>query len=387
MKSFLDIYHSGLNKYGEELCGDQVRIAKTDRKTWVVLSDGLGSGVKANILATLTSQILITMLKEEVALSDVVETIIGTLPICQVRNIAYATFTLIEIDHEDYQFKVFNFDNPRLFFLKSGGNIVKLDHQTLEFFGRKILVGEGKLEHGDFLAAISDGVWYAGLGQAFNFGWGWDNIAGFMSDILKQHVNTTQTVVERVLEQTNILYGEEPGDDATLVGLYIRQRHSAIIFTGPPLREEDDAEFVQRIMDFDGRRIVCGGTTGNIVSRHLKQEIEVDLATITTDVPPIGRMDGIHLMTEGILTIAKAMEFIKEANGDYTKLPTEINGATMLALEILYADDINFLVGQQINPFYQNPHLPMSISIRKNIIEQLAGLLREYNKDVTIEYC
>jgi hypothetical protein len=171
------------------------------------------------------------------------------------------------------------------------------------------------------------------------------------------------------------------------VGLFIRQRHSAIIFTGPPLKEEDDPKLVQRLMDFDGRRIVCGGTTGNIVSRQLNQEIEVDLDTITVDIPPIGRMDRIHLMTEGILTIAKAVEFIKESGGDYTKLPTDINGATMLALEILYADDINFLVGQQINPFYQNPHLPMSISIRKNIIEQLAGLLREYNKDVTVEYC
>ena len=387
MKSFLDIYYSGLNKFGEELCGDQVRVAKTDGKTWVVLSDGLGSGVKANILATLTSQILITMLKEEVALSDVLETIIGTLPICQVRNIAYATFTLIEINHDDFQFRVINFDNPRLFFLKAGGHIVKLEQQQLEFFGRKILVSEGRLEDGDFLAAISDGVWYAGLGQAFNFGWGWDNIANFMSEILKEQVNTSQTIVERVLEQTNLLYGEEPGDDATLVGLYIRQRHSAIIFTGPPLREEDDAKYVQRLMDFDGRRIVCGGTTGNIVSKYLKQEIEVDLETITPDVPPIGRMDGIHLMTEGILTIARAMECIKEAGGDYTKLPTDINGATMLALEILYADDLHFLVGQQINPFYQNPHLPMSISIRKNIIEQLASLLREYNKDVTVEYC
>ncbi|PID59067.1 serine/threonine protein phosphatase [candidate division KSB3 bacterium] len=387
MKRFLDIYHSSLNKFGEELCGDQVRVAKTDRKTWVVLSDGLGSGVKANILATLTSQILITMLKEEIALNDVLETIIGTLPICQVRNIAYATFTLIEIDHEDFQFKVINFDNPRLFFLKSGGHIVKLEHLPLEAAGRKILVSEGKLEDGDFLAAISDGVWYAGLGQAFNFGWGWDNIANLMSEILKQQVKTTQTIVERVLEQTNILYGGEPGDDATLVGLYIRQRHSAFIFTGPPLREEDDAGHVKRLMAFEGRRIVCGGTTGNIVSKHLNQEIEVDLDTITVDVPPVGRMEGIHLMTEGILTIAKAMEFIREAEGDYTKLPTDINGATMLALEILYADEVNFLVGQQINPFYQNPHLPMSISIRKNIIEQLAHLLRGYNKDVTVEYC
>ena len=386
MDNFLDIYQCQLNKAGEELCGDQVQVAKTENKTWIVLSDGLGSGVKANILATLTSQIIITMLKEEAPLTDVIDTIIGTLPICKVRNIAYATFTIIEIDHRDYRFKVINFDNPKFFYLKHG-QPVELEKNTEEYLDKRILITRGKLERGDFLAAISDGVWYAGLGQAFNFGWGWDNIASYMSDVMQKHINSAQTVVEKVIDMTNSLYGGEPGDDATLVGLYLRQRHSAMIFTGPPRNMEEDVLCVEKLMNFDGRRIVCGGTTGNIVARELHQEIEVDITTIKEDIPPIGRLEGVHLMTEGILTIMKAMEYIETSNGDYTQLTTDINAAAMLALEIMYADDIHFLVGQQINPFYQNPLLPMSISIRKNIIEQLSKLLRDLHKDVTIEYC
>jgi len=387
MKHFLDISFQSLHKFGEELCGDQIKIARTDNKTWIVLSDGLGSGIKASILATMTSQIIITMLKEEASLNDVMETIIGTLPICKVRQIAYATFTIIEIDHTDYRFRVINFDNPEIFFLKAGGEIHQLEAREVQILDKKILLREGQMMEGDFLAAISDGVRYAGLGQRFNFGWGWENIADFMAEVLTERVNSAQTVVERVLNQTNLLYGGTPGDDATLLGLYLRHRHSAMIFTGPPLNQADDARYVTRLMEFDGRKIVCGGTTGNVVARHLKQEIQIDLMTIQPDTPPVGHMDGIDLMTEGILTISKAMEYIKESRGDYTRLPTEINGATMLALEVLYADEIYFLVGQQINPFYQNPLLPMSISIRKNLIEQLAQVLRDLRKDITIEYC
>ncbi len=387
MSHFLDISFLSLNKFGEEICGDQIKIARTEKKTWIVLSDGLGSGIKANILATLTSQIIITMLKADASLNDVMETIIGTLPICKVRNIAYATFTIIEIDHADYRFRVINFDNPGIFFFKAGGAVHKLESRETLILDKKIVLCEGQLTEGDLLAAISDGVWYAGLGKAFNFGWGWQNIADFMAEILTERVNSAQTVVEQVIDHTNILYGGRPGDDATLLGLYLRQRHSAMIFTGPPLNPQDDTRHAARLMAFDGRKIVCGGTTGNIVARHLKQEIEIGLTTIQPDTPPIGHLDGIDLMTEGILTISKAIDYIQELRGDYTRLPTEINGATMLALEILYADDIHFLVGQQINPFYQNPLLPMSISIRKNLIEQLAHALRELHKDITIEYC
>lgn len=387
MNNYLDIAQLSVNKFGEELCGDHVKVLRTEQKTWVVLSDGLGSGVKASILATMTSQIIITMLKENAALRDVIETIIDTLPECQVRKIAYATFTIVEIDHSDYRFKVINFDNPQVFYFKKHGRLATLEQYTKQFFDKQVTISEGQLEQGDFLAAISDGVWYAGLGQTFNFGWGWENISQFMSGILSQHVNTAQTIVEKVIRKTDTLYGSKPGDDATLVGLYLRQRHAAIIFTGPPLRQEDDGVYVKRLLEFDGRRLVCGGTTGNIVARELGQEIDVDFMSMKEDVPPIGRLDGIHLLTEGILTLSKAMEYIQEAEGEYTRLTTDINGASMLALEILYADAIHFLVGQQINPFYQNPLLPTSISIRKNLIDQLAAVLRDLQKEVTIEYC
>ena len=181
--NFLDIYTHSLNKKGEELCGDKVKYLKTDRKATVVLSDGLGSGVKANILATLTSEILMTMLNADVPLEEVIKTVIATLPICQVRKIAYSTFTVIQINNETNHFTVINFDNPDVLYFRQG-KVVKLKTETETILGRKIIVAKGELQRGDFLGAISDGVLYAGMGVELNFGWGWDNVAKHIETVL-----------------------------------------------------------------------------------------------------------------------------------------------------------------------------------------------------------
>lgn len=386
MNVFFDIHHRSLNKHGEELCGDHVKIVRSPDKIRIVLSDGLGSGVKANILATLTSEIIATMLREGIALEDVLETIIGTLPICQVRQIAYATFTIIEIDRKSLAFTVMNFDNPPLFFFRRG-EIVNLEKRTEQILGRDIAIWDGVMERGDFVAMISDGVWYAGLGRTYNFGWGWEQIAAFMSRLLQQPTATAQTVVDGIIRQTTHLYEGEPGDDATLVGLYLRRSKSAIVFTGPPVDKAHDRACVDRVMQFEGRKIICGGTTGNLVARQLGAEIDTVVDSMRKDIPPIAVCPGVDLMTEGILTLAKATEILARADGDLNALPEDPNGAVLLALELLVADEIRFIVGRQINPFYQNPLLPSSVSIRVNLIDKLANLLRSFQKEVIIEYC
>lgn len=386
MNDFLDLHHAALNKAGEELCGDQVRVLRTVDKTRLVLSDGLGSGVKANILATLTADIIITMLREETPLVDVIETVAGTLPVCQVRKIAYATFTIIEVDHRHYDFRIINFDNPPVFYFRNG-RLADLQARKRTILGRTMTFAEGRLAKNDFMAAISDGVWYAGLGHTYNFGWGWDNVAAYMQDILQPRVRVAQTVVDGVLEHTHELYGYAPGDDATLAGLLLRGRQSSMVFTGPPIDEKRDPAWAQRLLDFPGRRIVCGGTTANIVARELDTEVDVLLPSIEDDIPPMGRLPNVHLVTEGILTLSKTIEVIEDANGDLAKLPDDNNGAVLLALELLAADDITFVVGQQVNAFYQNPKLPESVAIRPNLVRRLADILRGLHKQVTIEYC
>jgi hypothetical protein len=385
-EDFFDICELSLNKQGEELCGDKVKFKKTETKSTIVLSDGLGSGVKANILATLTTEILITMLKSEIPLEEVLKTVIGTLPICQVRKIAYATFTIIQINHLTNQFTVINFDNPPVLYFKKG-RVIKLEHKTDKILGKKILYSEGTLERGDFIGAISDGVLYAGLGDTMNFGWGWDNIAKYMENLFIHQATTSRHIIEQVLHKTQSLYREKIGDDATFVGVYVRRRNPVMIFTGPPLDISQDEAYAEQLLSFEGRKVICGGTTGNIVSNYMGETIEIDVATMRKDLPPIGKLSEINLVTEGILTISKATEILKQCQCNLSRLPRDNNGAVLLAREILEADSIFFLVGQQINEFYQNPLLPKNISIRRSLIEDLVNLLREHQIEVSIQYC
>ncbi|NJL00539.1 MAG: SpoIIE family protein phosphatase [Spirulinaceae cyanobacterium RM2_2_10] len=386
VSNFLDICELSLNKKGEELCGDKVKYIKTDKYATIVLSDGLGSGVKANILATLTTEILIRMLRAELPLEEVLKTIIATLPICQVRKIAYSTFSIIQVNCETNHFRTINFDNPPLFYFHHG-HVIRFETHTEKILDRNIHIAEGQLERGDFLGAVSDGVLYAGMGVALNFGWGWDNIAHYIEEIWEHKSHTARAIVQEVIHKTYTLYQGEVGDDATFVGIYVRPRKPLMIFTGPPLDEHRDHEYIERLLSFDGRKAICGGTTGNIVAKYLNERVEMDLATMRKDLPPIGHLSAVDLVTEGILTISKATEYIRNCNGDVSRLQFDNNGAYLLAREILEADSTLFLVGQQINEFYQNPLLPKNISIRRSLIEELVQFLRDRQKEVTIEYC
>lgn len=384
--SFLDIHAESLKKHGEELCGDTVQVLKTESQTIGVLSDGLGSGVKANILATLTSQILVRMLQAEVPLRDVIDTVVGTLPICKVRKIAYATFTVVRIDARRNHFRIINFDNPPPYCYRRG-TLVRLPVEVETILDRRIQFSEGELERGDFLGIMSDGVLHAGLGVERSFGWGWEDIARFLQQQLILHGHGVRPVVQKVIAETSRRYHGAPGDDATFLGITTRRREASIVFTGPPLDTTKDDEYVQRVLSFPGRVIVCGGTTANIVAHHLGEPVDIDLKTLRPDVPPMGRLSQVDLVTEGVLTLRRALEYLKSSGGAVYRLPADRNGARMLAEEILRADFIHFLVGQRINEVYQNPLLPRGISIRRILVEELAQVIRRMNKEVAIEYC
>ncbi|MEA4909334.1 MAG: SpoIIE family protein phosphatase [Chloroflexi bacterium] len=387
MENFIDIYHRSLNKAGEELCGDQVRIIKTPDKTTIVLSDGLSSGVKASILATLTTDIIATMVREDTDLREVLSTVIRTLPVDQERRIAYATFTILTIDHKDNQFRLVNFDNPEPFYLKNG-SIRRLNMRVNKILGKKLFFADGSFELNDFIGLVSDGILYAGLGTTMNFGWGWENVAKYMEqEVFRRKVFAAHSVVNSVVSVTNQLYHFSPGDDATFVGVLARKRNSLMILSGPPIDDGHDYIYVDKLLDFNGRKAICGGTTANIVAGFLKAKVETELSTMRPDIPAIGRLPGIDLVTEGILTLAATLDLLQQSEGSLDKLQLDNNGAYLLTREMLAADAIHFLVGQSINPFYQNPLLPKNISIRRYLIERIAEVLDQYNKDVNIELC
>lgn len=385
MKPFISFFSSSMNKDGEETCGDQVRILRSPEQTRVVLSDGMGSGIKAGILATLTSEIFIRMLHRNAPLVDVVDTVIHTLPQDPRNQIAYATFTIIEVDHASLAYQIFNFENPEVLYFRNGKRM-PLQWMPIEAVGKHISLAQGTLEMGDFMLTVSDGVVGAGPGQVINRNWGLDQIAATVEEVFTYRPSGARALVQRVMARTRDLYLDRPGDDASAAGLLMRACQTATIFTGPPTEKADDQQIVDRLMASEGRKIVCGDTSGTIVARLTGQKASSDLSTMHEDIPPIGILNGIDLLTEGIITMSKALQFLESWDGETRHLPTDRTGPALLVRELMMADELTFFVGMKINPNYQTPLLPMSVSIRKVLVEKICACLEKLDKTVSIEY-
>ncbi len=384
MKFFMDFAAASLNKYGEELCGDKVEFISEADYFIAVLSDGLGSGVKANILSTLTSKIAITMLKEGLPIEEVVDTLVHTLPICSVRKLAYSTFTMIKVQ-EDGQAYVVEFDNPSVFFMRHG-QLFSLNKKQKMINERCIYESHIDLEEKDTFVFTSDGVIHAGVGQVLNLGWSWKEVAQYLQGLPIEKLSAKK-ITSALLGVCEDLYLSQPGDDTTVTTIKAIRPKVATLFSGPPCNKACDEIVVEKLMHTQGKKIVCGGTAANIVSRITGREVTTSFDMINPDIPPIGYIQGIDLVTEGVLTIQGAVEILEKVRDstDVTFLDAE-DGASMLA-RMLFEDctHIHMLVGKAINPAHQNPDFPQALSIKLNILHKLEKILVTLGKIVEIE--
>jgi len=379
---YFDFGYSSINKIGEELCGDSLVFNRNPNHVIMVLSDGLGSGVKANILSTLTTKIIYVMLENGANINDVTDTLSETLPYCKVRNLAYSTFSIAQcfLNGDAY---ITEYDNPPAFFI-SDGKLQHLNYQIREIGKRKINESHLKLKNGDLLVFVSDGEVHAGIGGVWNLGWSWERIAAY-SEMRSTLKLSAQQLADDLVNTADKLYEKRPGDDATVGVLNIREKRLATLLIGAPLNKEDDSNVVKILTKSKGKKIVCGGTTGNIVARALNQEIDVDMKTATVDIPPVGIIKGIDLLTEGTVTIMKVLKLLKDPSR-HRDLKYKKDGASQLSYELSYADSIEIILGQAINPAHQNPDLPVELGLKTKFVEEIAELLKSRNKEVIINY-
>ena len=388
MSLYIETSWGSLNKHDEELCGDKVEIIKKGGDTFMVLADGLGSGVKANILASLTSKIVITMLSEGAEIPDVIETMISTLPVCSERLIAYSTFSFIHIK-ENGEAHIVEFDNPDMIILRNG---VPLFPEKNEYIisGKKIRETHLNLEPNDYCITFSDGVIHAGVGKLLNLGWEFENVLKYVQERIKPDFSAFDTQ-NMLLQSCNSLYLESPGDDTTVAVCRVRIPQIAMVMVGPPITNEDDEKLVRRFLTFNGGKIVCGGTTSQIVSRLSGRELKITPEYISPDVPPVGRIDGVDLVTEGVITLGKCFEIIKRyennAVGRENALYSKKDGAYLLAQMLIgKCTGAVFVVGRAINPAHQNPDLPISLNLKLRLVNDIVECLKRLGKNVEIEY-
>ncbi|GAB6157275.1 SpoIIE family protein phosphatase [Desulfotomaculum varum] len=382
MKICLDIGVAQLKKYGEELCGDSVEIVRTQQADLVVVSDGLGSGVKANILSRLTTKTAATMLRQGAEISEVIDTVARTLPIDKTINAAYSTFSILQIENNGQLYLV-EYDNPAVFI----GNRNKMFTPRREerlIAGKKIYEYSFEVDDQDWLVLTSDGVINAGLNGRMNVSWNWERIGSFIEDSFAEDKSARDWSAE-IAGLCNTLYGEKPGDDVTVVVVKVRHPLYLTILIGPPQRKEDDRLVVRKLMEAPGAKVVCGGTTGEIVSRILGRKVFIDLTSVVEGVPPVGMLPGIDLVTEGAVTLVQTLEHLK-LNTDLKQLKDAPDGASRLAALLKRADNIHFMVGQAKNEALDCHDVPAIYAYKHHVIKDMIKTLREQGKNITEEY-
>ena len=384
----VDIGFKSINHYGEQLCGDHVDVVEQgENSSVVVLADGLGSGVKASILSTLTSKIISTMMAEGLSVGDCVETIAATLPVCSVRGVAYSTFTIVHVVDNEHA-EMIEFDNPQVVVLREGSPY--LYHRTeMNVCGKKVYKSFIQLKDGDIFILMSDGCPHAGLGTKYNFGWKRDDIISFMLPYVYCGY-TAKTLSTILVDECNNLYGNKPGDDTTACVIKVRKREPVNLLFGPPSNKDDADRMMALFFSKEGKHIVCGGTTSSIAAKYLGKELKPTLEFVRSDVPPIAEIEGVELVTEGVITMNKVVEYARDAlkeNTLYEKWSFGKDGASLICRMLFEeATDINFYVGRAINPAHQNPDLPINFNIKMNLVEELSKSLKQMGKRIKVSY-
>ncbi len=385
---FIDIGSCQRQKDGEDCFGDTIYSKKIpeERRVISILSDGLGSGVKANILSSMTTRMAMKFMEDNTDLLRSSEIMMDALPICQIRKISYATFSIVDSELEG-KTRIFEMDNPRYIFIRN--------HRLLAIKGREfsspkwkertISVSQITTQPEDRIILMSDGVTQAGLGnKRYPLGWGRQGCIDFvLKEIEKDPYMSSQTLAQKIVEEALTKeIDHKAGDDISCVSIYFRTPRKLLVLTGPPFDEDKDREFAELVSDYDGKVAICGGPTANIIERELCLKCEIDKTSFDTAIPMASTMEGVDLVTEGILTLTDAYRMLKEG------IDRKPNVASVRLVNLLLGSDrIDFVVGTKINVAHQDPSLPMELEIRRNIVKKIFRLLQsQYLKEISVRY-
>lgn len=374
-----EINYASKNKKGEWVCGDSLKIKRNEKKCVVSVSDGLGSGVKANILSTLTSTMATTMVFNNVPIEEVFVSIISTLPTCKVRKISYSTLATCLIDYDNKKCTIFEYEFPLVFYFRDG-ELLNLKNIVKKVANKKLTISEIDIKIGDSIFLMTDGISQAGMGtDLYPFGFGKENIIFKLKNLLRnkvEHIN----IVNHMIKLAEKLDRYSKGDDALIAALKIREKRVLTLMVGPPEDEKKDRFVVEKFLSTKGKKVICGGTTGQIVERITGKKIDIDVRTISKNSPPIGYMDGVDLVTEGIITLTQVFRYYE----NQTKCIGV--GAKRLIEMLEEADVINILVGRAINPAHQNPLFTHDISLKFRLIKDISKILEKKGKIINLEY-
>ncbi len=390
-KFYIEINCQQKNHVDERVCGDVflTKRIKEEGRYIVVLSDGMGHGIKANMLAILTSTMALNFTEEHKEVAELADIIMNTLPVDSVKQMNYSTFTIIEID-VDGEVKILEYENPKTLILRGTKKFdtewTGVELETEKNMGKEILLTSFRPQKEDRIIFCTDGVIQSGLGsERYPLGWCQENFEEFVVESVKEeHDISASRLAAKVIIRSNLNDQFSPLDDMSCGVIYFRDPRTLMICTGPPQEEQNDELFARLLSEFQGKKIVSGATTADIISREWKQEI-IDTNVITDpELPPVSHMQGVELITEGILTLSKVVEILKAYNQN-TKLGK--GPADEIVKMILESDEIHLLAGTKINVAHQDPTLPVDLILRRTIVYRIARVLEEkFMKEVFMKF-
>ncbi len=396
--TIVEVGHFQTRKSGQAGEGDVFLSRKTEGGRIIsVLSDGLGSGVKAGVLATLTSTMAAKFIAEDIPIRRAAGIIMKTLPVCKVRKISYATFTIADVETSG-EVRIMEYDNPPYVLIRAGRPlepekseiVITRTKRAGEIQGRPVMrYSEFDALPGDRLIFYSDGVTQSGMGtRAMPLGWGVLPARDFVLRTVAEDPSVSaRELAKRIVLQALINDAYIAKDDISCGVLYLREPRRLLVMTGPSVDRSRDAEMAREYAAFPGRRILAGGTTAAILSRELGLPIRLRLDRMDSGIPPSSEMEGADLVTEGIITLGKAAELLERLDRPDRPERDVENPASRMVELFLDSDVIEFVVGTKINEAHQDPTMPLELEIRRNIVKRVASLLEErYLKKTSIRF-
>ncbi|PRY96162.1 SpoIIE family protein phosphatase [Marinilabilia salmonicolor] len=388
---YLDIFCEQRDHVGEAICGDVFlsRRVREEGRTIVVLSDGMGSGIKANVLASLTASMAINFTIEHREVRKTAEIIMDTLPVCSIRKISYSTFTIVDME-DNGQTTIVEYDNPSCLVLRNNREFdpgwENLELESDQHKGKVIRTCSYLAQKEDRIVFWTDGIIQSGMGtRSFPFGWGREGAVEYVMKVLGNEPFISAAKMSRKIANMAALHdGESPKDDTSCGVIYFREPRKLLLVSGPPFDERHDLDFALKVQRFNGKKIIAGGTTAELVARELALKFDAGMESSDPELPPVSYVEGIHLVTEGILTLGKVARILEHYHRD-TRLG---NGpADQIIRMLLESDRIHVLNGTRINVAHQDPNLPVELEIRRTVIKRIVHLLEEkFLKEIDLEY-
>ena len=375
----VEIITEQISKKSDKPNGDVFATVRDKSSTIHILCDGVGSGIKANIAATMTVARFNELIRGGFSLRQAIECIVKTMEEARLKDLPCAFLTVVRVLTNGVT-SIISYEMPdSLFVANRYSSILKSFCQTYD--QGIIAESDCSLNIGEGIIVLSDGITNAGMGKGLPLGWTIEGVNKFVNERLASGKNI-KDLPKLIIREAKKIWKNKIEDDCSVSFIYCRKGRVINLFSGPPSDDEMDTIVVNKFLSNEGLKIVCGASTAKIVARVIGKELVINPNFKSMIAPPNYEIEGIDLVTEGAVTLNQLYNVWDE---DFEKMEKDSPVTDLYAL-INVADRVNIYAGKSKNPANDDISFKQSgILSRRKILPLLAEKLRQEGKLVWME--